>query len=768
MERPAKRRKSSILDQLNQYASASPASQEIECPACGVQLRIQAVNQHLDEECISSTSKREISGKTNENKTDKVDFNWSEGSGDKIKGLANGSSRRNWSGTSKGLRDQQTQEGGAGRSEVEKNEERNFALPYYLENFLFIFSSVLSGEEAPLFNEEDMASIEMFKALSLSAQKLYVRLFTRNHRWLRVEKLFYTEIPDNLEGVTKELVKSHLADSESDLNDLRIVLWMLSGPEVKHFAKSLNLSLRSRSSKEECIASLIQHGTKQKSIFSFAKGNCQPKNEMKSIVLQKAKAILGRCIRIKGEAKGVFERILLIFSLPTILDEDEQSAIGKTELFSLLQVNVGQVVYPTYAISKPTPVFQSREDLIKYAEALQLERELLSAMEKGDLKKSQDLCQSSHDSFEKCLVEMKTTQMRPPHLLCYSNGWIFTRILSRSVEILQRLRNYQEAVRLLEKLLSQSVFCCSKRGFWWDRLALNLDQHLKDHNASLHAISRGLADPRTRTGHRLALTERARKLCQAPSRADLRQRLDDFPLPYEEKPMVVEIWGGVLPESVTGERTVFVTGDGGGGVVISSVETLALKYYREKEEWEKGIHAEGASFSALFCLLMWDVIFADGVDDVFRSPYQAAPLDFGTDGFYENRKQLVDSRLRVIESADGERLCSMIGSTWDAHFGQQCVGLNWDLFPDGKQDAEDLACCMGGLLLSFVCGRLAVDYRHCRGGVPDLTLWRPSTNDCKFVEVKSPNDRLSTKQVLWIDFLTRHGGKAEVCKVKNS
>jgi len=39
--------------------------------------------------------------------------------------------------------------------------------------------------------------------------------------------------------------------------------------------------------------------------------------------------------------------------------------------------------------------------------------------------------------------------------------------------------------------------------------------------------------------------------------------------------------------------------------------------------------------------------------------------------------------------------------------------------------------------------------------------------DCvQIVEVKGPGDRLSTKQILWLDFLTRIGVDAEVCHVK--
>lgn len=90
-------------------------------------------------------------------------------------------------------------------------------------------------------------------------------------------------------------------------------------------------------------------------------------------------------------------------------------------------------------------------------------------------------------------------------LRSFTTGWAYTRILSRGVEVLQRLRQYevlvlyycpppistthssygcsllllQEAVEELRSLLGQSVFCPDSRGRWWDRLALNLHQHLK-------------------------------------------------------------------------------------------------------------------------------------------------------------------------------------------------------------------------------------------------------------------------------------------------
>lgn len=35
-----------------------------------------------------------------------------------------------------------------------------------------------------------------------------------------------------------------------------------------------------------------------------------------------------------------------------------------------------------------------------------------------------------------------------------------------------------------------------------------------------------------------------------------------------------------------------------------------------------GVHGEGSTFSTLYGLLLWDIIFMDGIPDVFRNAYQ--------------------------------------------------------------------------------------------------------------------------------------------------
>ena len=44
---------------------------------------------------------------------------------------------------------------------------------------------------------------------------------------------------------------------------------------------------------------------------------------------------------------------------------------------------------------------------------------------------------------------------------------------------------------------------------------------------------------------------------------------------------------------------------------------------------------------------------------------------------------------------------------------------------------QSLVSCLGGMFLSGVFRRLSKDLRHCRGGLPDLVVWRTHTNHFK-------------------------------------
>ncbi|XP_059801817.1 fanconi-associated nuclease 1 isoform X3 [Hypanus sabinus] len=348
----------------------------------------------------------------------------------------------------------------------------------------------------------------------------------------------------------------------------------------------------------------------------------------------------------------------------------------------------------------------------------------------------------------------------PVYLRCFTAGWVYTRIRFRGVEILQRLDMYKEAVEELKSLLDQDIFCPERRGCWWDRLTLNLLQHLKQTDQAIHYLREGLADTCVHTGYRLALQQRALRIRDSPGFRKWHHLLQDLPVMDMEQVPHVMIKGRTCPGM---GNAMFLLEEQADSTIICSVEAVSLAYYRQ-QGFDQGIHGEGATFLTLFGLLFWEIIFLPGIPDVFRSPFQTCPLDLYTDYFYRQRKEPIELRLSFLQDASTETLHTLIADVWNSHKDTANALVNWEIF-SSLQQAQSLVSCLGGLFLSGICKILAVDLRHCRGGLPDLVVWNSQSLRYKLAEVKGPTDRLSHKQIVWLDWLRKLGAEVEVCHV---
>ncbi|KAK3836587.1 MAG: hypothetical protein JOS17DRAFT_787754 [Linnemannia elongata] len=94
-----------------------------------------------------------------------------------------------------------------------------------------------------------------------------------------------------------------------------------------------------------------------------------------------------------------------------------------------------------------------------------------------------------------------------------------------------------------------------------------------------------------------------------------------------------------------------------------------------------------------------------------------------------------------------------------------CVGVNWTFT---KEELLEVAECIGGNALAEICKILAQEYNKRCSGMPDLCCWDYDKKLVKFVEVKGPGDRLSSKQQVWIDLLTSLHVDIELCIVQVS
>lgn len=634
--------------------------------------------------------------------------------------------------------------------------------PYYLRSFLVVLKAVFENEDdRMLFDEDEKGIVTKFYQLSVSGQKLYVRLFQRKFSWIKMNKLEYEEIASDLTPVIGELKQGGFLQTESELQELSEVLELLSAPELKTLAKTFHL-VNPNGQKQQLVDAFLKLA-KQPSVCTWGKNQ----SGIGAVILKRAKDLVGQSLRVCKGPRAVFSRILLLFSLTDSLEDEEAACGGQGQLSTVLLVNLGRVEFPRYTINRKTQIFQDRDDLIRYAAAAHMLSDISTAMANGNWKEAKELSQCAKRDWNKLKnhPSLRYHENLPLFLRCFTVGWIYTRILSRTVEILQRLHMYEEAVKELEDLLSQKVYCPDSRGRWWDRLALNLHQHLKRLEPAIKCITEGLADPEVRTGHRLSLYQRAVRLRESPSCRKYRRLFHQLPEITVEDVTHVTITGRLCPQSGMGKSVFVMEAEEATApaTVLCSVEELALAYYR-RGGFDQGIHGEGSTFSTLYGLLLWDIIFMDGVPDVFRNAYQALPLDLCTDSFFESRRQAIEARLQLIHGAPPESLRAWVAAAWQAQEGRVASIVSWDRFAS-LQQAQDLVSCLGGRVLSGVCRRLAVDFRHCRGGLPDLVVWNSQSHRFKLVEVKGPNDRLSHKQMIWLAELQKLGAEVEVCHV---
>ncbi|KFR02136.1 Fanconi-associated nuclease 1, partial [Nipponia nippon] len=633
--------------------------------------------------------------------------------------------------------------------------------PYYLQNFLVVLRAVLENEDdVRLFDEQDMNIITKFCKLSVRGQKLYVRLFQRKLNWLKVNKIEYGEISMDLSPIIEELAEAGFLQTESELEDLCEGLDLLSAPELKTLAKTFHLP--------------NPNGQKQQLVDDFLRLAKQRSAGIGTVILKRVKELAGKSVRVCKGPRAVFSRILLLFSLSESIEDEEAGSAGQGQLSTVLMVNMGRMVFPSYTVNRKTRVFQDREDLIRYATAAYLSNDIATAMVNGNWEEANHLYMCAKETWNELKNHPSLSYHRvlPEYLRHFTVGWVYTRILSQGVEILQRLHMYEEAVQELQTLLSQEVYCTDSRGRWWDRLALNLHQHLKNTKKAIDCIRNGLADPFVRTGHRLSLYQRALRIRDSPSCKQFRWLFHDLPVVTVEDVTHVTIKGKMCPQMGMG-KSVFLMediGDEEGGedfsvsTVMCSVEELALTHYRQNG-FDQGIHGEGSTFITLYGILMWDIIFMDDIPDVFRNSYQTFPLDLYTDHFYENRRAVIEARLQQLHTASSETLAKLIADIWTTQEGKAAALVSWGRFTS-LQQVQSLVSCLGGMFLSGVFKRLSKDLRHCRGGLPDLVVWRTHTNHFKLVEVKGPNDRLSHKQMVWLSELKKLGAAVEVCHVQ--
>jgi len=476
---------------------------------------------------------------------------------------------------------------------------------------------------------------------------------------------------------------------------------------------------------------------------------------------------VGPCYRLDPESRSPLLRVLCLWGLNSWWESREEGATPST-LTSILLTNQGHVTYPCYTINRVANIFRHREDLIRFEETIKIEDKIEQAVINKDFEAGYLVYESILEIYNGFDEEYKDHVCSlPVFLQRFSALAVVMAGLNKAVDMLEKMKKHGEAVELLRKLLASTVLD-RYRGFWYERLSLDLDSHLKQPEAALAVVETALNDPKVRAGRRLSLCQRAVKICgmKKYNLSDQMSRftnLDSWDCPTPDDLPSVFITGKMINREGLHGKSVFQVPDSSDPSVMTycSVEEFCLNHYSSVGLHE-GLHGEGAVFNSLLGLLFWDIIYSD-VPDAFRDPGQALPLDWDTDHFYLARKDRIDVRLAELNSMERDELCNEVVVAWMTHLDVMSM-VNWNMF-NSEERVRSLVSCFDPVSLAAVLERLVKDHRSTRSGLPDLTVWDSGTRQLKCVEVKGPGDKLSTKQILWVRFLNSVGVDTEVCHV---
>ncbi|KAK5576504.1 hypothetical protein RB653_007648 [Dictyostelium firmibasis] len=438
---------------------------------------------------------------------------------------------------------------------IDKKNRNNNNNRYYLNDFLIVTETVYKRDKHLFINDEKDYIEGMIETLDRDSQHLFVRLYNRKGPWFQINELKSSNYQNEINSIgtaVETLVEyGFLEYYSSDKHDYNDIATLLKVDQLKSIAGS-SLSNQNSSNKETFLKIISGEPFKgQTTLFS-----------PKPIYKKKVENLVGECIKIVTEVVDLWRMIhhLYFYSWSThdsksmivnnimgikypeytvwkskvkqeqkeekevqqhiqIKVKEESNMIDLTQNSSgssgndNINNNINNREYDI-DLTENESIFPNRESLLKYENARKLEEKSINLYESGgDLVALESILQI-------CLEELGrgvSKKVKYSFALKFTIGWVYTRILSWSIDIFEKLRKYQQCIDYL-MLLIESPYCRGKRGYWWQRMIIN-HKHLHRNDDALLIAERSLKeDPFLRSGDRLAIEKHLIQLASPPRR----------------------------------------------------------------------------------------------------------------------------------------------------------------------------------------------------------------------------------------------------------
>ncbi len=573
---------------------------------------------------------------------------------------------------------------------------RTEVLPYYLQDFRRVYRTVIELDRA-LLSPKEREDLARLLALGLPAQALLLRFHGRRPEWLAASGLCYKEIPD----------------TAAALRELEEAAFLHRWNPQDGLPEGLLACLKRR----DCLA-LLGRGRDTGRL-----------PELRTALLERGPREADASVLRdwwRFEARLLLDTVLLLFF-----------ANRRQGLESFVIEALGHLRHPPVRVSR-VRLFRSLDERVHFQALASLRDEL-----------EQDL---ADDGLRETKLEtaVERARSRPPRDGNWSPG---DRLLDAAAEGIQVLRcawlEQQEdpaaAGREWITLLEQSPRRRTREHALRRALILGVRAgEAKDLRQCLALCDTGLgADEGQSPAFRQELERR---------RSRLQKKLGHAVIPASR-------WRSAEVLELEAPRNREQAGRAcWGWKGQQTVEDWVLEQVLQAEGGLGG-HLENALPRALLALLAWPILHAP-LPGAFLHPFQAAPLDWGSEGFADRRRSLIERTLRAVGEG---RAPEIARDTLRRRDGYHSAFIQWETL-----DRELLMQLIGGWPPRSLAGilRLLLEQpAYWRRGFPDLSLVDRGGHPC-FIEVKGPGDSLRPEQEQWIDRLLGEGLKVRLCRVR--
>ncbi|KAI9298594.1 hypothetical protein K502DRAFT_322697 [Neoconidiobolus thromboides FSU 785] len=612
---------------------------------------------------------------------------------------------------------------------------------YLLQIFNDWLNDILLNESY-LFSDEEIDTFNKYLKLDELSQYLLLRVYLRKHGWIKKESLLdycikkrvKNQLDDSLNQLIKEQFFILFSSGRSSLEEL---IAMMTLPQLKTIVKGEKWFDGFKSKPKDIITQkLILHCKNQPSLFAFSNWKLKNNNRER--------------IQLNLNIRQLFDRLQLAYhrTLP----------LNQCHLTKAILVQSNKLCFPKYQVSRNRQFFLNQQHFLNFEYANIMYHITIEAFHMKNEKEFyyqiiKEIANECYEQWQK-EIEFFDNYKLMDYQLNYTAGYLFTKIQEIKLRVLANEKKYLEESELLQILLKQKIYRIKKRGIWYNRLGLILQNYFKKDKDKLKLgfdiCIKGLNDSLLNLDDKEMIYDRLRKIKNI-------NITFNFQLPLFKKPTTIELIAQKLLNNCKSAKTrrIYRSTDGS----ENTIEELALDHF--KKQGYIGYHCEGKLITTLFIYLFWDILFMP-VSNVFETQYQSQPLDFMSKCFYQNRKEVIETHLSYIKTGMGlsvlKKNYNEINKTLVKVVGFDPIYSLLDLTSIVKY------LPVNGLI--NIMRKLIMDYNYYFTGFPDLTLIHLDKKYVRFAEVKGPGDILSFKQKTWLRDLSDNDIQADVIYFK--